>query len=98
MTPPDTRTTSGAARILSSGSRATATTGGDTSYSARTVSPVGSFIATLPGHTDKLSAISPMHSAGGYYDPRRPHGYDPVDSSVLDVLDGEDSSGPTHIP
>jgi len=133
-------------RFPSHGSR---TTGGDTSYSAQTVSPIGSFIPTFPtmssgvrrtstntnrsmsgsgiptfngnasirspisspsrklhaGHTPTAKKVnsnaisfggysspSAMRSAGGYYDTRRPAGYDPVDSSVLDVLSGDDSA------
>lgn len=132
-------------RFPSHGSR---TTGGDTSYTAQTVSPIGSFIPTFPtmssgvrrtsnntnrsmsgsgiptfngnssnrspisspsrkmhaGHTPvakktnstsssagNYNSASAMRSAGGYYDTRRPAGYDPVDSSVLDVL-GDDSA------
>lgn len=133
-------------------SQSSRTTGGDTSYSAQTVSPIGSFIPTFPtmssgvrktsnntnrsisggsgiptfngntnirspisspsrsklhaGHTPMakkvnhaninpigdFSSSSAMRSAGGYYDTRRPAGYDPVDSSVLDVLSGDDSA------
>lgn len=32
-----------------------------------------------------------MRGVGGYYDPHRPAGYDPVDASVLDVLEVDDS-------
>lgn len=132
-------------RFPSHGSR---TTGGDSSYTAQTVSPIGSFIPTFPtmssgvrrtsnttnrstsgsgiptfngnstrspfsspsrklhaGHTPTAKRInsnahsigdytsaSAMRSTGGYYDTRRPAGYDPVDSSVLDILSGDDSA------
>lgn len=58
----------------------TGTTGGDSSFTAQTDSPVGSFIEAFGHHH-------------GYYDPRRPQGYDPLamdtktEAALLESLD-----------
>lgn len=58
----------GGARQFSTASRFTSTSAGDTSWSAVSDEPIGGFVHRTAG----------SGAAGGYYDPRRPQGYDPT--------------------
>jgi hypothetical protein len=60
--------TPGGARQFSTASRFTTTSAGDTSWSAVSDEPIGGFVHRSAG----------SGAAGGYYDPRRPQGYDPT--------------------